>query len=148
MPKVIRKLTEKEIQAAKPQEKPYKLYDEGGLLLLVRPSGTKVWQYPYKLNDKYNVLTIGQYGSTPDRGNKNNRDSGLAEYTKICKFVVDSDFFMGADYSDGDTCIEECSKRPKSTSNAGIGGPQQWIERGTNHHITKVVNDLSSLFAS
>jgi integrase len=67
MPKVIRKLTEKEIQAAKPQEKPYKLYDEGGLLLLVRPSGTKVWQYPYKLNDKYNVLTIGQYGSTPDK---------------------------------------------------------------------------------
>lgn len=37
MPKVTRKLTEKEIQAAKPQAKPYKLYDEGGLLLLVRP---------------------------------------------------------------------------------------------------------------
>jgi integrase len=67
MPKITRKLTEKEIQAAKPKQKPYKLYDEGGLLLLVRPSGTKVWQYPYKFNAKYNLLTIGQYGNTPDK---------------------------------------------------------------------------------
>ena len=37
------------------------------MLLLVRPSGTKVWQLPYKLGGKYNLLTIGQYGSTPDK---------------------------------------------------------------------------------
>lgn len=34
MPKVKRKLTEVEIKNSKPKEKPYKLYDEGGLLLL------------------------------------------------------------------------------------------------------------------
>jgi len=32
-------------------------------MLLVRPSGTKVWQYPYKFDGKYNVCTIGQYPS-------------------------------------------------------------------------------------
>ncbi len=67
MPKVTRKLTETEIRNAKPQNSAHKLYDEGGLMLLVRPTGTKVWQYPYKFSGKYNVATIGQYGGTPDK---------------------------------------------------------------------------------
>lgn len=47
MAKLNRKLTETEIRNAKPRDKDYKLYDDGGLRLLVRKSGTKVWQYPY-----------------------------------------------------------------------------------------------------
>jgi len=44
MPKIKCKLTKVEIKNAKPKDKPYKLYDEGGLLLLIRSSGSKVWQ--------------------------------------------------------------------------------------------------------
>lgn len=61
MPKLIRKLSEAEIRNAKHKAKPYKLYDEGGLRLLIRPSGTKVWQYPYNFLGKHNTYTIGQY---------------------------------------------------------------------------------------
>ncbi len=61
MPKIIRKLSEAEIRAAQPKEKPYKLYDEGGLRLLVRTTGVKVWQYPYAFHGKGNTYTIGQY---------------------------------------------------------------------------------------
>jgi integrase len=61
MPRINRKLTEAEIKNAKPKAKAYKVYDEGGLYLLVRPTGTKVWQFPYRLDDKYNTFTIGQY---------------------------------------------------------------------------------------
>lgn len=61
MPRTNKKLTEVEIRNAKPKDKDYKLYDEGGLRLLVRKTGTKAWQYPYKLNGKENVYTIGQY---------------------------------------------------------------------------------------
>ena len=32
-------LTAAAIQAAKPREKPYKLFDQGGLFLLVHPNG-------------------------------------------------------------------------------------------------------------
>ena len=67
MPKVNRKLTEAEIRNAKPKDEKYRLYDEGGLYLLVRPSGTKVWRLPYRFNGKYNTYTIGQYGSTADK---------------------------------------------------------------------------------
>ena len=61
MPKIIKKLSEKEVRNAKPKDKAYKLCDEGGLRLLIRPSGTKVWQVPYIFHGKQNTYTIGQY---------------------------------------------------------------------------------------
>ena len=68
MPKLNRKLTEPEIRKAPIRDREYKLYDEGGLRLAVRPSGAKIWQYPYKHNGKWNIQTIGRYGevSTAD----------------------------------------------------------------------------------
>jgi integrase len=61
MARYVRKLTETECRKANPAARDYKLYDEGNLRLLVRKSGTKVWQYPYKLHGKENIYTIGQY---------------------------------------------------------------------------------------
>jgi integrase len=61
MPKIKAKLTDVQIKNLKPKAKAFKQADEGGLNLLIRPSGTKVWQVPYQLADKYNVYTIGQY---------------------------------------------------------------------------------------
>lgn len=61
MARYVRKLSDTECRKAKPQKKDYRLYDEGNLRLLVRKSGTKVWQYPYRLHGKENIYTIGQY---------------------------------------------------------------------------------------
>lgn len=63
MPRINRKLTDREIKEAKSTDKNYYLFDDGNLRLLVRPSGTKVWQYPYKFDGKNNIYTIGQYGN-------------------------------------------------------------------------------------
>lgn len=41
-------LTELGIKAAKAQDKPYKLYDEKGLFLLVTPTGGRLWRLKYK----------------------------------------------------------------------------------------------------
>lgn len=62
MPKVHRKLSDREIREAEPKDKNYFLFDDGNLRLLIRPSGTKVWQYPYQLNRKNNTVTLGKYG--------------------------------------------------------------------------------------
>lgn len=67
MPRINRKLTDREIREAKPKDKNYFLFDDGNLRLLVRPSGTKVWQYPYKFDGKNNIFTIGQYGSEANK---------------------------------------------------------------------------------
>lgn len=61
MPKKSEKLTEMEVRTAQAADKDYKLYDENGLRLLVRKSGTKVWQLPYRFRNKSNIYTIGQY---------------------------------------------------------------------------------------
>lgn len=61
MPKIVSRLTDKEIENAGPKDKDYKLYDGDGLQLLVRKSGTKVWQYPYSFSGKRNIYTIGKY---------------------------------------------------------------------------------------
>jgi len=57
----VKRLTDKEVENAKPKNKDYRLYDGEGLQLLVRASGTKVWQYPYRFKDKKSIFTIGEY---------------------------------------------------------------------------------------
>ena len=45
-------LTHTAVINAKPKEKQYKLFDGGGLYLLVKPSGYKSWKYGYRLEGK------------------------------------------------------------------------------------------------
>lgn len=55
------KLNDKAIQAAKPAGKQQKLSDGEGLILLVRTSGSKLWQLRYRFDGKEKTLSIGQY---------------------------------------------------------------------------------------
>jgi hypothetical protein len=45
-------LTNAVARTAKPGAKPYKLTDEKGLYLLVKPSGSKLWLYKYTMGGK------------------------------------------------------------------------------------------------
>lgn len=56
-----RALSAAKVQAAKPSAKPIKLADGGGLMLLVPPSGGKVWRYRFRLLGKEQTLTIGAF---------------------------------------------------------------------------------------
>src|SRR6266702_5956308 len=64
-------LTNTAIKAAKPPPKPYKLYDEKGLFLLIEPSGGLLWRLKYRFNGKEKKLAIGTY---PEIGLKDARD--------------------------------------------------------------------------
>lgn len=55
------KLTDRTCKAAKEKAKQYKLSDGGGLYLLVRPTGSKLWQMKYRYLGKEKTLSIGQY---------------------------------------------------------------------------------------
>ena len=54
-------LTVKQIDAAKPAEKSYRLADSGGLFLFVPPTGKKVWRMRYRFEGKEKTLVIGPY---------------------------------------------------------------------------------------
>ncbi len=57
-------LTDTAIRKAKPQEKPFKISDSGGLYLLVQPSGSKWWRYKYRFAGKEKLLALGSYPET------------------------------------------------------------------------------------
>lgn len=49
------------VQAAKPKEKPYKLFDGDGLYLLVTEKGHKWWRFKYRFDGKEKSLAFGTY---------------------------------------------------------------------------------------
>lgn len=54
-------LTVTAIQKAKPKEKQYRLPDERGLVLLVRPNGSKLWQLRFRHEGKEKTASLGQF---------------------------------------------------------------------------------------
>lgn len=54
-------LTDTRIRNAKPQARPVKLSDGGGLHLLVTPQGSKLWRLAYRYAGKQKTLAIGIY---------------------------------------------------------------------------------------
>jgi hypothetical protein len=61
MPKRIQPLTAVQIRTAKPLPKETKLFDGGGLYLLVTPSGGKLWRLKYTFANKEKKLAFGGY---------------------------------------------------------------------------------------
>lgn len=55
------KLNARQVDAAKPREKAYKLADGAGLYLEVVPSGSRYWRMKYRFNGKEKRLAFGVY---------------------------------------------------------------------------------------
>ena len=64
-------LTATAIRNARPGAKPVKLFDGGGLFLLVSPSGGKWWRLKYRFGGKEKLLSLGTY---PEVGLKDARE--------------------------------------------------------------------------
>ena len=54
-------LSDLKIRRARPAKKPYKLYDGGGLFLLVHPNGSRYWRLKYRGAGKERLFAIGVY---------------------------------------------------------------------------------------
>ena len=61
MPKRISPLSDTKVRNVKPQAKEVKLFDGGGLFLLVVPTGGKLWRFKYRFGGKEKQLTFGTY---------------------------------------------------------------------------------------
>lgn len=64
-------LSETAIRNLKPSERPLKLFDGGGLFLLLNPNGGRWWRLKYRFNGSERGLSLGVY---PDVSLKNARD--------------------------------------------------------------------------
>jgi len=67
-------LTETQIRAAKPREKPYKLTDGRGLVLLVSPTGARLWRLRYTFAGREGMISVGSYPATSLKEARERRD--------------------------------------------------------------------------
>ena len=54
-------LTDTEIRRSKPADRPYKLSDGGGLHLLIKPAGGKLWRLKYRFDGAEKLMSFGRY---------------------------------------------------------------------------------------
>ncbi|WP_174869651.1 tyrosine-type recombinase/integrase [Pectobacterium polaris] len=55
------KLNARQVETAKPKDKPYKMADGGGLYLLVKTNGSRYWRLKYRIDGKEKLLALGVY---------------------------------------------------------------------------------------
>jgi integrase len=54
-------LSDAAVRAAKPAAAQFKLYDDGGLFMIVKPSGGKLWRLKYRYLGREQQLSLGRY---------------------------------------------------------------------------------------
>jgi hypothetical protein len=67
-------LTESSIKGAKPAEKPYKLFDERGLFMLVTRAGGRLWRFRYRIGGVEKLLALGAYPDVSLKRAREKRD--------------------------------------------------------------------------
>lgn len=103
---------------------------------IVHPDFSSVDMRKIKAAGKLVYTTPGSWEVRKGRAFRD--DSG--QMHDHCASIVASANFSGASYSSGDYYIAECAVR-----NAGPSNQTRWKEVAINHHITHVLDDLSTL---
>ena len=78
MPKRITPLSDTKVRTIKPAGKPQKLFDGGGLFLLVTPTGGKLWRLKYRFGGTEKLLAIGAYPQISLADARQKRDQAIA----------------------------------------------------------------------
>ncbi len=75
-------LSDTGIRSAKAKPKQYKLYDEGGLFLIVKPSGGKLWRFKYRHMGKEQQLSLGTFPDVGLKEARKRRDEARAQMAR------------------------------------------------------------------
>lgn len=67
-------LTDADIRAAKPRQKPYKLTDGQGMYLLINPDGSRWWRLKYRVAGREKLVSLGVYGDVSLKRARERRD--------------------------------------------------------------------------
>ena len=66
MAKIIKPLSAMKVEAAKPQDKEYYLFDGDNLRIKITPLGSKIWIYFFEWEGKRKKVTIGNFRKSPN----------------------------------------------------------------------------------
>ncbi|CAK7192555.1 Prophage integrase IntA [Commensalibacter sp. Nvir] len=125
-------LSDLAIKRAKPQDKDYKLFDSGGLYLLIRTNNSKLWRFKYRFNGKEKLLSFGSYPLLSLAEARNARDEAKKELAK-----------------GKDPALTKAERKKSHQSEQGyaleIVARQWWDlnkDRWTAHHAKDVIQSL------
>ena len=72
-------LTDLTIRNTKPEKKPIKLFDSGGLFLLAKANGARLWRLKYRFGGKEKLLSFGSYPEVSLKKARDKRDKAREE---------------------------------------------------------------------
>jgi len=72
-------LTDLQLKQAAPRDKDWKLADSGGLYILIRTNGSKLWRMKYRQDGHEKKLTFGRYPEVSLRDARLRRDEARVE---------------------------------------------------------------------
>lgn len=130
-------LTDTTIRNAKPRDKPYRMFDAGGLYLEVAPSGGKWWRLKYRVDGKEKRISLGTY---PDISLKDAREKRDKE-RKLLASGIDPGVNRKA---------EKASRGERALNSFEVVG-REWFEKfsphGLRHTLQKLSVDLNVIFS-
>jgi len=137
MAKATKPLTDKEIRAAKPKEKEYKLFDGGGLYLSITPKGKKWWRLKYRFNGKEKRISLGVYPTVSLTAARSQRE-------ELKKQII-----AGIDPSEERKAQKEAAKQiEEQNQNTLYHVTQRWLEsykgQVTDNYHAKITNTLNN----
>ena len=122
-------LTATEVKSAKPRDKPYKVFDSGGLSLQVVPTGGKRWRLKYRFAGKEKGLSLGVYPEVSLRKARDRRDA----YRKLLADGVDP----------GEVRKAEKAAKTEGAANSFEVIAREWLAKHSPNwssgHSTKVI---------
>jgi integrase len=72
-------LSDTALRNAKPQATKYKLYDDSGLLVVITPTGGKLWRFKYRFGGAEKELSLGAYPDVSLRDARARRDEARSQ---------------------------------------------------------------------
>lgn len=84
----------------------------------------------YTISDNY-LFAVGYQVNT--------HTDGFNQYHNMSGIIINSPYFLGANYSWGDKYLDDCAKNLVS-----CGNMETWVRVGHNHHISFVVKQIAN----
>lgn len=114
-------LSDTAVRAIKPGDKPYKVHDRGGLFLMVKPTGSKLWRWRYRFDSREKLMALGEY---PVVSLAEARERYFAA-RKILVIGIDP---MAKRKAEAETRQREATARQRETENSFESIARKWWE--------------------
>ena len=140
-------LTDTVLKALKPRDKTYTVTDDRGLYVEVFPTGGVVWRYRYRLNGKYEKLTLGKYPALTLKNARLKRDEAAHQVAmgESPAKKKQQEKVAGAEDATVAEFAERFFKDIQSRDRKNVTMPRRYLEKDILPHIgSKSIRDITA----